>query len=105
MFGSIKTNTGVIALLVRFIWVSVNAAIRTLVRTKQADLFYSILFMVGPIDDAIVDGWQISRCWAGIVITPLPPNFCPKNVLLLSLAIISMGNYTVYKLQASGNHY
>ncbi len=37
MFGSIKTNSGAIALLVRFDWVSVNAAIRTLVRTKQAD--------------------------------------------------------------------
>ncbi len=37
MFGSIKINSGLIALLVRFIWVSVNAAIRTLVRTKQED--------------------------------------------------------------------
>ncbi len=39
MFGfkTIKTNSGAIALLVRVNWVSVNAAIRILVRTKQAD--------------------------------------------------------------------
>ncbi len=36
MFGSIKTS-GLIALLVRIIWVSVNTAIQTLVRTKQED--------------------------------------------------------------------
>ncbi len=36
MFGSIKTNSGAIALLVRFIRVSVNAAIIILVHTKQA---------------------------------------------------------------------
>ncbi len=37
MFGSIKTLSGLIALLVRIIWVSVNTAIQTLVRTKQED--------------------------------------------------------------------
>ncbi len=35
MFGSIKMNSGAIALLVWFVWVNVNAAIRTLVCTKQ----------------------------------------------------------------------
>lgn len=37
MYGEIKTNSGVIALLVRFIYVCVNDASQTLVRTKQAD--------------------------------------------------------------------
>ncbi len=37
MFGSIKMLSGLIALLVRIIWVSVNTAIQTLVRTKQED--------------------------------------------------------------------
>ncbi len=36
MFDLIKMNCGAIGLLVRFIWVSVNAAIRTLMHTKQA---------------------------------------------------------------------
>ncbi len=35
--GSIKTNSGAIALVVRFVWVSVNAAIRTMVRTKRTE--------------------------------------------------------------------
>ncbi len=37
MFDLIKTNSGAIGLLVRFIWISVNAAIWTLMHTKQAD--------------------------------------------------------------------
>jgi len=38
MFGSIKTISGAIALLVWFIWISVNGTIQTLVSTKQVDL-------------------------------------------------------------------
>lgn len=37
-FGSVKINSGAVALLEQFIWISVNAAIQTLVRTKPRSL-------------------------------------------------------------------
>ncbi len=62
MFGSIKPNSGAIALLVRFIWVSVNAAIRTMVRAETAKKMG-----LGPLPnelwcDCSVSAVRLSKC-------------------------------------------
>ena len=58
-FVSIKIDSGAIALLETFIWTSVNAVIRTLVRTKQADRGTA---------------WKVGLCYGGPEMQNTPPN-------------------------------